>query len=275
MAPSASRDQARGARLCLLAEWHQHWPSSLGDPDYSRTAQFFSSLLSLQQQVGTGLSYRVSYQALLSDRDVVNGPLGVGSQPAFRTSSEFNGRIDTLRAQANYSAIPHQLLSAAYEFEAAVFRHTGVGQPIRIPRNKSIPARRVSELSHSFDAQDQIRLLGDRLQVFVSGRVQHFDLNQPVFLGVVPVYASVSAVSPPNAYTADVSVSYFLRSTGTKIRTHGGNGYRKPSLYEMFGTTFFTAAHSRPMAIRDESRSGPLQSMAGIDQYFAGEKDHG
>jgi vitamin B12 transporter len=243
---------------------------ALADPDYSRTAQFFSSLLSLQQQVGTGLSYRISYQALLSDRGVVNGPLGAGSQPAFRNLSEFNGRIDTLRAQANYSAVPHQLLSAAYEFEREYF-DTPASDANPNPAKQVNSRTQVSELSHSFDAQDQIRLLGDKLQFFVSGRVQHFDLNQPVFLGAVPVYAGVSAVTPPNAYTADVSVSYFLRSTGTKIRSHGGNGYRKPSLYEMFGTTFsgstFTAY--------GDPRLKPERSIAidgGIDQYFAGEK---
>jgi vitamin B12 transporter len=243
---------------------------ALGDSDYFRTARFISSLLSLQQQISTSLSYRVSYQALLSNRDVVNGPLGAGSQPAFRTSSEYNGRIDTLRAQANYVAGAHQLLSAGYEFEREYFDSPASD-------NNPNPAKQINsrtqtaEKSHTFDAQDQIRLLHDRLQISLSGRVQQFSLDQPVFLGSVPVYAGISAISPPNAYTADASVAYFLRSSGTKIRSHGGNGYRKPSLYELFGTTFsgstFTAY--------GDPRLTPERTIAidgGIDQYFASDR---
>ena len=49
---------------------------ALGDADYSRTARYLSTLVALQQQISAPLSYRISYQALLSDRGVVNGPLG-------------------------------------------------------------------------------------------------------------------------------------------------------------------------------------------------------
>ncbi len=166
---------------------------ALGDPDYFRTARFLSSLLSLQLQVGTPFSYRISYQAMLSNRDVVNGPLGAGFQPAFRNSSEFNGRIDTLRGQANYSALPHQLLSASYEFEREYF-DTPASDANPNPAKQVNSRAQVSELSNSFDAQDQIRLLKDQLQIFISGRMQHFELKQPLFLGAVPVYAGVSAV---------------------------------------------------------------------------------
>ncbi len=243
---------------------------SLGDGDYYRTARYLSSLLALQQQISPALSYRISYQALLSNRDVVNGPGGPGSQPVFRNSNEFNGRIDTLRAQGNYSAGPHQTLSAGYEFEREYFDSpSSDSNPNPAARINS--RTQVSELSHSADVQDQIRLLKDRLQLSFSGRVQHFELNAPQFLGTVPVYAGASAVNPPNAYTADVSAAYFLRGSGTKIRAHAGNGYRKPSLYELFGTSFsgstFTAY--------GDPRLKPERSVAidgGIDQYFAGDR---
>jgi iron complex outermembrane receptor protein len=44
--------------------------------------------------------------------------------------------------------------------------------------------------------------------------------------------------SPPTAYTGDGSVAYLFRSSGTKIRAHVGNGYRAPSLFERFGSSF-------------------------------------
>ena len=224
----------------------------------------------MQQQVSAPLSYRVSYQALLSDRNVVNGPLGAGSQPAYRTSNQFNGRIDTLRAQANYAAGAHNLFSAGYEFEREFFDSPSLDNnpnPLKQVNSRT----QVSESSHTVDAQDQIRLLRDRLQVSLSGRLQHFDLNNPQFLGTVPVYNDTSAVSPPNAYTADVSVAYFLPSTGTKIRSHAGNGYRKPSLYELFGTAFSGASFSA----YGDPRLKPERSVGidgGFDQYFASEK---
>jgi vitamin B12 transporter len=239
---------------------------ALGDSDYFRTAGFISSLLALQQ-AGTSLSYRVSYQALLSNRDVVNGPLGAGSQPAFRTSSEYNGRIDTLRAQLNYVAGAHQLLSAGYEFEREYFDSPASDNNPN-PAKQLNSRTQTSEKSHTFDAQDQIRLLHDRLQVSLSGRVQQFGLDKPVFLGTVPVYAGASAISPPTAYTADVSVAYFMPSTGTKIRSHGGNGYRKPSLYELFGTSVTGSSFTA----YGDPRLKPERSIAidgGIDQYCA------
>ena len=94
---------------------------ALGDPDYYRTARYVSTLIALQHQLSAPLSYRVSYQSLVSDRNVVNGPLGSGFQPAFRSASGFNGHIDTLQGRVNYLAGSHQLLSAGYEFEREYF----------------------------------------------------------------------------------------------------------------------------------------------------------
>ena len=243
----------------------------LGDADYFRTSRFISALVALQQQVSAPFSYRLSYQALLSNRNVVNGPAGGGPfQPEFRTSDQFNGRIDTVEARANYLAGAHHLLTVGYEFEREYF-----GSPSF--DNNPDPTQRVqsrsqaSESSHSADAQDQIRLLHDRLQISLSGRYQYFSLSQPTFSGAVPVYASATSVSPPRAYTGDVSIAYFLHSSGTKIRSHAGNGYRKPSLYELFGTSFFGSEFTA----YGDPRLKPERSVAidgGIDQYFASDR---
>ncbi len=243
---------------------------ALGDSDYSRTAKYLSALVALQQQVSAPLSYRVSYQALLSDRGVINGPLGAGFQPTYRTDSGFNGRIDTVRAQVNYLAGTHQLLSAGYELEREGFDTPSIDNNPN-PAKQVNSRTQVSELSNSFDAQDQIRLFQDRLQISLSGRAQTFDLSKPVFLGTVPVYAGTVSTSPTPALTADVSVAYFIKSSGTKIRTHGGNGYRKPSLYELYGTSFSGSSFTA----YGDPRLKPERSVAidgGIDQYFAADK---
>ena len=243
----------------------------LGDGDYFRTARFSATMVALQHQVSAPLSYRLSYQALISDRDIVNGPAGVGPyQPQFRTSDQFNGRVDTLQARLNYRSGLHNLMTAGYEFER---EHTDSPSSDDNPD----PAQRISsqsqasERSNSVDAQDQIRLLHDRLQILVSGRFQSFLLSKPTFTGNIPVYASATSISPPNAYTGDVSIAYFLRSTGTKFRSHAGNGYRKPSLYELFGTSFYGSFFSA----YGDPRLKPERSVSidgGIDQYFASDR---
>jgi vitamin B12 transporter len=243
---------------------------ALGDPDYFRTARFVSSMLSLEHQVSAPFSYRVTYQELPSWRGVVNGPVGAGFQPAYRSLNDFDGRIETVRAQANYSAGPAQLFSATYEFERELFDSpSSDANPNSALRLNS--RTYASEVSHSLDAQDQIRLFRDRLQVSLSGRVQYFTLSKPVFSGAVPVYANADAISPPNAYTGDASLAYFIKSSGTKFRSHVGNGYRKPSLYELFGTSFFGSSFTA----YGDPRMRPERSISidgGIDQYFSSDR---
>jgi outer membrane receptor protein involved in Fe transport len=97
----------------------------------------------------------------------------------------------------------------------------------------------VSERSHAFFIQDQLHFLDGRLQLSAAFRAQTFTLSSPRFAPVAGApYAGLAFDSPPAAYTGDGSASYFFRSTGTKLRGHVGNSYRKPSLYERFGTFF-------------------------------------
>jgi vitamin B12 transporter len=243
---------------------------NLQDPDYFRTSTFISTLVGLDHQVNPLLSYKITYQALLTNRDTVNGPLGTDFQPLYRNSSQFNGRIDTLQGRVNLLAGSRQLLTAGYEFEREYFDSPSSDQnpdpAFRVNSNTQ-----VSQRSNSFDAQDQIRLFQDRLQLSISGRLQTFNLSRPNFLGTVPVYANASAVNPPNAYTGDVSIAYFFKSSGTKIRSHGGNGYRAPSLYERFGTSFYGSSFTA----YGDPRLRPDRSVGidgGVDQYFASDR---
>lgn len=243
---------------------------ALDDPDYFRTSRFASTMVALDGQVNPLLSYRISYQDLVSDRDVVNGPLGPGFQSLFRTSSGYNGRIDTLQGHVNILSGSHQLITAGYEFERESLNTPSTdGNPNLVFAITS--NTRAAESSNSFDVQDQIRLFQDRFQISLSGRVQLFTLNQPIFSGTLPAYANASAINPPNAYTGDVSLAYFFKTSRTKIRSHAGNGYRVPSLYERFGTYFDGASFTA----YGDPRLRPERSIGidgGIDQYFASEK---
>ncbi len=84
-----------------------------------------------------------------------------------------------------------------------------------------------------------MKLFNNKLQLAGGFRVQFFDLKSPKFSLTNAPYNNLTLENPPNAYTFDGAGSYFFSKTGTKIRAHVGNGYRVPSLYERFGSTFF------------------------------------
>ncbi len=238
---------------------------SAGDPDYYRTAQFTSTMVYLEHQVAPTFSYRAAYQALISDRNTVNGPAGPGYQPADRTADKFNGRVNTVNANAQWTPTHSDVLSVGYEWEREDFDSPAfIGQiPSLISRTE------VSQRSNSAFFQNQNRWFSDRLQISLSGRWQQFSLDNPGFSGgTSPIYASAHALSPPQALTGDASAAWFFRSTNTKIRSHVGNAYRAPSLYERFGTYFdasYFSAYGDPR-LRPERA---ISADAGIDQYFA------
>ncbi len=237
------------------------------DPDRRRVSYFHSTMVDYQQPVAGWGSVRAGYQALLSDRFDINGPAGVGFQPGFRTSSAFGGRIDTALARVDITRWRRNLISAGYEFERESFRSPSSDENPNLARRVNAQATGVQS-SHALFVQDQLRLLGDRLLVSVSGRYQRFDLAQPVFSGGTPVYQGVTVTSPPDAWTGDAAVAYLVPGTGTKLRAHTGNSYRAPALYERFGTFFFGGSFS---ALGDP-RLSPERSLAvdaGIDQYLA------
>jgi len=237
-----------------------------GDPDNYRTVLFFSTLVYLEQQLAPRFHYRISFQDLPVYRNYVNGPLGLGSQPSERTATQYNSRVDTVNATVDWRPLHSQIISAGYEFERESYLSPSyIGQ---IPMLYSSTA--AAQSSHTVFLQDQTMLFGDRLQVSLSGRWQAFDLAAPIFSLVDPVYAGAPALSPPSAKTGDASMAYFFRSTGTKLRSHVGNAYRAPSLYERFGTYF----DGNTFLAYGDPRLSPERAVsldAGFDQYFSGD----
>ncbi len=240
---------------------------NVDDPDNFRAVQFTSTMVYWEHSVAPSFSYRLNYQALLSDRNYVDGPAGLGYQPTDRTLSAYNGRIDTAKASANWTPTHSQVVSGGYEFERERFDNGSfTGQSPLLTSQTA-----VQQTSHTAFVQDQVKLFADRLQISLSGRWQGFHLDDPTFSGRLPVYASATAISPPNAWTGDASAAYFLRSSNTKIRTHVGNAYRAPSLYERFGTYFY----GNEFTAYGDPRLAPERAISvdgGIDQYFASDK---
>jgi iron complex outermembrane receptor protein len=237
------------------------------DPDSRRIADFTTSMVAWTQQASPRLNYRVAWQGMASNRDNRDGPAGRGFQPAFNTSTGFNGRIDTLNARADALVSRRTLLTAGYEFERETFENPNTDA-------NPDPAARVNarseirQRSHTVFAQNQTRLIGERLQLSLSGRWQSFELSPPRFEGGAPRYAGVQLKAPPNASTGDAALSYFIPRSSTKLRAHAGNGYRAPALYERFGSAFFFGSFS-PLG---DPRLRPERTVAfdfGFDQYFA------
>jgi iron complex outermembrane receptor protein len=83
----------------------------------------------------------------------------------------------------------------------------------------------------------------------------------------VALYQGVTFQAPPRAKTGDISAAYFVATSGTKLRAHVGNGYRSPSIFERFGSSFFDGSFT---ALGDP-RLRPERTVAfdtGLDQYL-------
>ena len=236
------------------------------DPDNRRAGMSTIGTLTLAHTWNARASTRFSYSGVSTARDTRDGPGGTRFEPQFNDSNQFDGRIDTMQARSDFQLDRRHTLVAGYEFEREAFDNISRNEdPDQASR---IDARlRISQRSHAMFAQAQGRYLQDRLQVLVSGRLQHFDLSHPLFSDNNPLYRSASLPSPSAARTGDISVSYHVVSTGTRLRAHVGNGYRAPALFERFGASFFFGSFSAygDPGLRPERL---LAADAGFDQYF-------
>lgn len=237
------------------------------DPDNSRAGRFFSGAVTFAEHPSERFGYSVAYQGLSTRNSFRDGPVHPGGpadfpfEPSGATRNDFDGSAHTLNARTDFQLGAHNFLSAGYEFERESYSN----------RSRAVtPAGdsevEVSERSHTFFARDQLRLFADRLQLSAAFRAQTFSLSAPRFTPSAGApYANIGFVSPPTAYTGDGAVAYLFRSSGTKLRAHVGNGYREPSLFERFGTSFFGGFFS---ALGDP-RLAPERSIAfdaGVDQ---------
>jgi outer membrane receptor protein involved in Fe transport len=235
------------------------------DPDARRATRTFMGLLGLDHQFHSRLNLRLQYNRLHTNRYDANGPGGQGFQARFRDFNRFTGDLDTVAARVNSTWANGQNLLAGYEIERERFYNFGDDSN----PNPAVRSRRevsVTQFTQVLYAQQQFRFF-DRLLVNLSGRYQRFHLQQPNFFGAPPFFERGDLSSPPRALTGDISVAYLLSKSGTKLRTHFGNSYRAPSLYERFGTSLFSGRYS----IFGDPNLRPDRGLSfdfGFDQYF-------
>ncbi len=210
------------------------------DPDNSRAGRFLSGALVFAQRPSENFGYTLTYHGLLTRNSFRDGPAVPGDpadfffEPQGSTSNNYEGAVNTFSARTDFSLGSHNLLNAGYEFE----RESYLNEFFDVTPSGNSSAD-VSERSQAFYIQDQLRFLDGRLQLSAAFRAQTFSLSAPRFAPTAGApYAGLTFDSPPAAYTGDGSFAYLFRSTNTKLRGHVGNSYRKPSLYERFGTFF-------------------------------------
>jgi vitamin B12 transporter len=265
------RRYERGTPLSQLNLGGATFLPAANDADFSRAARFFSGAVTFAQRPSEAFGYSVTYHGLSTHRSLNEGPAVPGSpadfffEPRGSTVNDFDGTVNTLNARTDFRLGRHHLINAGYEFERETFSTRFVDVT---PAGNS--SAEVDERSHSLFVQDQLRFLDERLQLSAAFRAQTFRLGTPRFTPVAGApYAGLTFDSPPNAYTGDGSIAYLFRSTNTKLRGHVGNGYRKPSLYERFGT-FFDSFFG--FSAFGDPRLAPERSIAfdaGLDQTLA------
>jgi vitamin B12 transporter len=262
LSPEEQRRYEAGVPTSQLNVGAATFIPAANDPDNLRKANFFSCAFLFSQRPTETFGYSFSYQGLATNRTGLNGPLGVGFQPfGGSEQSDFDARVQTFNARFDVRAGRTNFITGGYEFENENFRNPSF--QVNPADNSTVD---VTQRSHSLFVQDQLRLLEDRLQISVAFRTQFFSLQQPKFTPTASApYSGIVFQSPPTAYTGDGSIAYMVRSSGTKLRAHVGNGYRAPSLFERFGTFFGSFGYS----VFGDPRLRPDRSIAvdaGFDQ---------
>ena len=233
------------------------------DPDARQKSRFFTGQFVVNQIITPEFFINGYYQGLSTRRRNDDGPLGSGFQSAF--NSIYEGSIHTANGHFTWAPVGRKnTLTAGYEFEQEHFRNNSTS-------GTDMSSVSADQRSHTFYVQDLVSLLDGNLQLAGGFRAQSFDLGRPVFSATAPPVLTQMPSSVPTAYTGDGAVSYFFRSTGTKLRAHVGNGYRVPSLYERFGSYFFFGSFF-PLGNPTLRPEHSIGADGGVEQYFAKER---
>lgn len=237
------------------------------DPDRLQRARVFLGRVGLTRVLTSSVILRADYSFVKTKRRNDDGVLGPGYQSAF--TSIYDGFTNTVSVRGEWNPNPVHTLRFGYEFERESYGNDG-----STPSGTSDYSTRATQSSGTFFVQDLVSLLSGRLQLAGSARLQTFSLGKPEFSLSSAPYAGIATVKPEKTIVLDGSASYFIAKTGTKFRTHLGNGYRVASLYERFGTYFSTFPTQAFVALGDPELASEKTwgADAGIDQNIAGGK---
>ena len=206
------------------------------NPDQGRRNRLLVGSGRFSQVVTDTVSYSVAYQRVSSDRRNYNGPSVDPRFASFVPFGDFefqninNGDVDTVDGRVNFYFSKSNLLTTGFEFERESLFQSST--PSFTFFNNTTDRQR----TYAVFGQDQLSFLDDRLRVSIGVRGQWYRIRSADRPGVLEGREAESSA------TGDGAIAYFIRSTGTKLRAHGGNGFRAPSLFERFGEGNFGAA---------------------------------
>jgi vitamin B12 transporter len=235
------------------------------NPDQGRRNRLLVASLRLSQSVNEVFSYSVAYQRVSSYRRNYNGaqvdPRFASFFPFgdFEFNSTNNGSTDTLDARANFRLGRANLLTAGMEYEReSLFQES-------LPSFSLLNGTTDRQRTFAVFGQDQIFLFNDRLQISLGVRGQFYRVSADDRPGIL------SGIEAKTSVTGDGAIAYFIRSTGTKLRAHIGNGFRAPSLFERFGEAVIGNSPQRvgDATIRAEQSIGV---DGGFDQRLYGDR---
>ncbi|MBD3308308.1 TonB-dependent receptor [candidate division KSB3 bacterium] len=177
------------------------------DPDDAKDKTLLSGGAVFTQQISDKLDYSLKFGYVDVDRDLTFGP--EGDEAGFGSDVTYAGNTLNAEVQANYSLNEANLLTMGYEYESEEFEQ-------ELGDRKDTP----DATRHAVYLQDSLFLLDDQFTI-VPG-VRYMDHDQ---VG--------------DRIDWEVSVSYVLADSGTRLHSHVGTGFRAPSLYELFGASVF------------------------------------
>ena len=236
------------------------------NPDQGRRNRLLVGSARLSHQLNGRVSYTVAYQRVKSDRRNYNGPRLDPQFAALVPFGEFEfvsineGVTDTLDARLSARLGDSNLLTAGFEFEheSALQQFTPSFAPPATEPDK--------QRTFAVFGQDQAWLFDDRLQLSLGVRAQFFRLRQADRPG------ALASVTPKTSVTGDAALAYFIRSTGTKLRAHVGNGFRAPALFERFGEGVFPGVGFSRFGDPTLKAEQSISVDAGIDQRLADDR---
>lgn len=248
-------------RTIIDAEPGVNFAFDTNDPDSNQKSKFFNGQVVLTQVINDELYFQSYYSGLKTERRNTNGLLGIPFQS--ESTSIFDGSIHTANGHVNWTPNDINRITVGYEFE-----HEKLGNEGFTPSGTADFFTNAYQSSNTIYGQDLVSLFNNRLQLAGGFRVQFFNLKTPDFSLENAPYKNLTLENPPTAYTFDGSASYYFSKTGTKLRTHVGNGYRVPSLYERFGTFYSTFGGNRfvPIGAPDLKPEHSAAFDAGIEQ---------
>jgi iron complex outermembrane receptor protein len=206
------------------------------NPDQGRRNRLLVGSGRFSQVVSDTVSYSIAYQRVSSDRRNYNGSAVDPRFASFVPFGDFefqsinNGDIDTVDGRVNFYFSKSNLLTAGFEFERESLFQSNT--PSFAFFNDTTDRQR----TFAVFGQDQLSFLDDRLRLSIGVRGQWYRIRSADRPGVLQGREAESSA------TGDGAVAYFIRSSGTKLRAHVGNGFRAPSLFERFGEGDFGSA---------------------------------